>query len=259
MSVEELPADRSMLAALVGRRRRFAAVPRRTGEDRQTGWLTLLLTEVTGDSGELLCDHCWLRPGDDTEALRPWVGRRVGFTAVVRGYARLDGGVSFSVAEIRDVAAKGRDRAMQRQRATPPAILAGHRHAEAFCLMRYRTADGTHIETLWNSRDGVTPFGITSVDGREMTHIQWEKDDYAPDYTPYPGQRVFADRTRESAERLAGERVERYWDHPDYPLSKMFATREEAVAAFARDFYGDGHEPAIVTVREDGTWEGQGG
>jgi hypothetical protein len=101
----------------------------------------------------------------------------------------------------------------------------------------------------------VTPFGINSVDGREMLHIQWEKDDYAPDYRPYPGQRIFVSCTRERAERLARERVESYWDHPQYPARSMFASKDEAVAAFAKDFYGEGDQPSIVTVKDDGSWE----
>lgn len=149
---------------------------------------------------------------------------------------------------------------MDRQQVRRPslAIRAGNTHPEAFNLMKYQTDDGMLTEWLWNSRDGVTPFIIPSPDGRrEMKHIDWHLDHFCPGHQPKPGQRIFVTRTRERAEALAREAVEGWWEHPDYPMSKQFASKEEAASKLAADYWQDGRAPAVVTVRADGTWEGQ--
>jgi len=64
-----------------------------------------------------------------------------------------------------------------------------HNHVEAFKLMQYADKLG-NVEILWNSRDGVTPFGITSRAGREMFHINWQQDRYVPDHIPNVGDRI---------------------------------------------------------------------
>ncbi|HEY8597359.1 MAG TPA: hypothetical protein VIL85_02945 [Thermomicrobiales bacterium] len=135
-----------------------------------------------------------------------------------------------------------------------PAREAGHEHPEAFCLMHYRTKDGTLTEILWNSRDGVTPFGISSTDGREMTHVDWHLDNFQPDYKPVPGQRIFVTLGRERAEEWARQFVERYWDHGEYPMHRAYPSREDAIAKLTDEYYRDGTAPTVVTVRDDGTW-----
>lgn len=120
--------------------------------------------------------------------------------------------------------------------------------------MRYQTKDGFLTEILWNSRDGVTPFGIRSTDGREMTHVDWHLDRFAPGHQPAPGQRVFISMTKERAEELARNRVEVWWDDPDFPMSRTFKSRDEAVAQLAKNYWHEGYAPTIVTVREDGSW-----
>lgn len=123
-----------------------------------------------------------------------------------------------------------------------------YKHKEAFCLMKYQTKDGFLTETLWNSRDGVTPFGITSTDGREMLHIDWNGDRCQPDFQPQKGMRVFVTAT----EDLVRERLKKY-------VEKIFTehhggywkTREEAYAALLPDWIKDG-APWVVTVGEEG-------
>jgi len=131
----------------------------------------------------------------------------------------------------------------------------GHWHVEAFAVMTYATKDMTLIERIWNSRDGVTPFIVFSPDGREMRHIAWHLDVYAPSYRPQPGQRIFVSRSREHAEALARERVEEGWEHPDCPLRAMFASQAEAVAALVEDYYQGGAAPVLVQIKPDGSWE----
>lgn len=116
-------------------------------------------------------------------------------------------------------------------------------HGEAFCLMAYISDDGETGELIWNSRDGVTPFCVTSRDGVEMIHTDWDKDIYAPHFRPVPGMRVFVDMDQDMALE-ARENVERWWDHPDYPMSARWPDKEAAIKAFIKD-YVDG-----VTVIE---------
>jgi hypothetical protein len=94
--------------------------------------------------------------------------------------------------------------------ASPPPAGPGHGHAEAFKLMTYRSDDGTESETIWNSRDGVTPFVITLRSGKQATHVDWQNDRYAPDHKPAPGDRIFVDLTRERALEFARANLERY-------------------------------------------------
>lgn len=105
----------------------------------------------------------------------------------------------------------------------------GYKHVEAFCLMKYATKNGTETETVWNSRDGVTPYTIPSKSGVEMFHVDWRSDVRAPDHQPKLGDRIFVDLGAERARKLATERVEKFWDHPQYPMSGMYGSKEEAV------------------------------
>lgn len=129
----------------------------------------------------------------------------------------------------------------------------GFKHPEAFCLMTYASKDGKEVELIWNSRDGVTPFCIpsrTRHDGTfdsALSHVDWHRDIRLMDYQPQPGERYFTDVTPEAARRYAELRVDRFWDHPEYPMCKSFSSREEAIAAIMRDEAKDG-APDLVEV-----------
>lgn len=63
---------------------------------------------------------------------------------------------------------------------------------EAFALMEYGCESCGKVEVVWNSRDGVTPFMIRCQDCRgTMRHINWNKDQFAPNHIPPIGSRVF--------------------------------------------------------------------
>lgn len=70
-----------------------------------------------------------------------------------------------------------------------------YQHGEAFCLMHYRCDECGHEEVFWNSRDGVTPFGMQcpQCGGMNMLHVDWDKDRCVPDYVPEAGQGVWID------------------------------------------------------------------
>ena len=95
---------------------------------------------------------------------------------------------------------------MEKNTKQVPAIEAGMKYPQAFCLMRYgdalakRDQKGGYIEEVWNARDGVTPFTIPSKDGKkELSHIDFHRDVYLPFYTPPLGSRAFVDMTPEIA------------------------------------------------------------
>jgi hypothetical protein len=89
-------------------------------------------------------------------------------------------------------------------------------HGEAFCLMLYRCRNCALIEVIWNSRDGVTPFGVpcrreecnrTNM-GSPMLHVEWHLDQVMPDFTPWPGMRIFRDGSVEEARDIMRRRLE---------------------------------------------------
>jgi hypothetical protein len=99
--------------------------------------------------------------------------------------------------------------------AAPPReqTMPDYQHAEAFCLMKYRSNDGTEEELIWNSRDGVTPFAITLRSGKRATHVDWQNDQRMPDYQPPAGSRMFVDLTPERARELAERDADMYPQH----------------------------------------------
>lgn len=104
---------------------------------------------------------------------------------------------------------------------------------EGFHLMQYCCASGHEI-TIWNSRDGVTPFGVTcpTRDCRESSkHINWRGDIYAPDHKPKTGDYVFVDLTYAMAVAYRIRYVERFWSND---MEKMFGTKKEAVERLAK-------------------------
>lgn len=130
----------------------------------------------------------------------------------------------------------------------------GYLYKEAFNLMKYATKDGSEVEWIWNSRDGVTPFVVHSRSGAEMSHVQWQFDVRIPNYQPLSGERVFVDVTPGYAELMARQRVDAWWEHPNYPMSMTFESKEAAVEALAKDYLGDGDRPTVIEAAE---WEQQ--
>lgn len=76
-----------------------------------------------------------------------------------------------------------------------------YNHKEAFCLMWYVCEDCGHRERIWNSRDGLTPFGTgcPSCGGYQMLHADWHLDERKPNHTLHRGQRFWRDGTLREA------------------------------------------------------------
>lgn len=120
-----------------------------------------------------------------------------------------------------------------------------YRHKEAFCIMQYRSKDGTEAEQLWNSRDGVTPFGITSCNGKQMYHDNWNLDDCRPDFVPPSGMRVFVDATEELVCDQLNLYVEKVFTEHE---GGYWSTREEAYVTLLPSWLHDGQAPWIVVT-----------
>lgn len=114
-----------------------------------------------------------------------------------------------------------------------------HLHAEAFCLMRYTCKLCQHSEIIWNSRDGVTPFGTSCPSCGEPTlnHSDFGSDKYAPDHKPHKGQRVWVSMTIERAEKLAKRMI----------LSRIKRGIEanNLIKKAAERYYNNGIEPDL--------------
>lgn len=85
-------------------------------------------------------------------------------------------------------------------------------------LMTYRCASCGRQERIWNSRDGVTPLSCTCPHCQTpMQHIEWDADQYRPDYTLNDGERFWRDGTAEEAVAIMQARFEALRDQ--YPLT----------------------------------------
>ena len=129
------------------------------------------------------------------------------------------------------------------------------RFGEAYMLMKY-TSESGEVEWLWNSRDGVSPFGIMSKDGKEtLRHADWHEDVFVPNFVPPVGMRIFVDLTLERALAIARRRVSDHWDSgsspmKDHPhLGPMGPVG--AADALASEMCRNGDQPTVEVVTEE--------
>lgn len=113
-----------------------------------------------------------------------------------------------------------------------------YKHKEAFCVMRYASADGNTREVIWNSRDGVTPFVVLSRCGVEMSHVMWDMDRCEPNYQPRKGMRIFVDATPELLRPKAVEYVEQHWEDSHWPMGRHPSFAEGKAAAVEKILQG---------------------
>lgn len=88
---------------------------------------------------------------------------------------------------------------------------------DAFMLMWYACKCG-HRERVWNSRDGITPFGMDCPScGDFLNHVNWGDDVAAPNHTLLPRQKFWRDGTPDEAEAIMRKRIAQMQD--EYPTS----------------------------------------
>jgi hypothetical protein len=142
-----------------------------------------------------------------------------------------------------------------------PATKHGHNFQESYLRMKYASTDGSIVEWIWNSRDGITPFivgakGSDFVESErvDLQHVDWHLDEYRPNYVPEVGERIFVTLTEELARPEAVKYVDRFWDDEKYPMSKSehFGKmgKAGAVEFFVTDWLKSwgGYPPTVVTV-----------
>jgi hypothetical protein len=115
----------------------------------------------------------------------------------------------------------------------------GHQHTEAFCLMWYACPCG-HRERVWNSRDGVTPFGFACPSCKEpkLQHVDWSRDEYAPQYQPAAGQRIWIDLSRDRARAIAQRTIDQ--------VARKQAVPEHDMERIVDAVYNGGNAPDLV-------------
>lgn len=122
----------------------------------------------------------------------------------------------------------------------------GRTQPEAFNLMKYACEEGHHL-TIWNSRDGVTPFIIccpVEGCGFDSRHVDWDSDVYAPSHVPKTGDYVFVDLTIEIARAGRFKYVETYWDDQ---MKEMYGSKKVAVERLANGDLGSfAHAPHLT-------------
>ena len=110
--------------------------------------------------------------------------------------------------------------------------------AEAYKLMWYSCSCG-HRECVWNSRDGITPFGTNCPScGKTMQHRSWAADVYKPDHHPYYGQLVWRDGTPDDAARIARRRADIIFEESDSEADRQELT-DHAVDCARRTASGE--------------------
>ena len=77
-----------------------------------------------------------------------------------------------------------------------------YNHAEAYCHMIYANENKSKVVSVYNTRDGVTPF-IVSIENEMFQHIAFGEDYCEENYTPIEGDYVFTDYTEEAAKENA--------------------------------------------------------
>lgn len=112
-------------------------------------------------------------------------------------------------------------------------------HKEAFCLMWYACKCG-HRERIWNSRDGVTPFGTTCTScGNIMDHVDWKSDLASQNHKLTVGQRFWRDGTPDEAETIMRRRIEKSkggkWEpSPEVAAELIASARNESEGEFQK-------------------------
>jgi hypothetical protein len=151
-----------------------------------------------------------------------------------------------------------------------------YQHAEAFCHMQYIGTGraGRIFLSIWNSRDGVTPF-ITFCQeyGIELQHVNFQQDRRDPDYKPMKGDLIWTSYTMEEAQQAGrkhyqsllaeyeevkdkpeAELTGKYSYDPRTVLKNMIDRGEDAAVSKAVHDLFEMKAPKLVLVKED--WPG---
>lgn len=127
-----------------------------------------------------------------------------------------------------------------------------NKHKEAFCLMQYKCESCGEIESIWNSRDGVTPFCVHSscCENSLSQHANWQLDMLCTEL-PAKASRVFVNCTKERAETKAHA----FWDAVGEQMLEAHEHlreigKEKLTQGKIEEIYGEGNQPDLICVSD---------
>lgn len=122
-----------------------------------------------------------------------------------------------------------------------------HQYGEAHMLMWYACQCG-HRERIWNSRNGVTPFGIgcSSCGEPTLQHVEWRSDERAINHKLHREQRFFRDGTADEAVAIMERRLTAMED--TFPTTPEYRTK--LIETVRRVAEGGGDERDQMNVHE---------
>ncbi len=131
-----------------------------------------------------------------------------------------------------------------------------YEHAEAFNLMKYKCETCNVVQTLWNSRDGVTPYIVNckQCNGKSVHLIG--QDTHDPEFGNklregmFPSMRVFVNMTKEKAMTFAERRLKAFESSKYAPPAEGTSEREELLTNVTEDIYHSGEAPDLITGAE---------
>lgn len=111
-----------------------------------------------------------------------------------------------------------------------------YNHKEAFCLMIYMCDICGTREVIWNSRDGVTPFGTACQScGGSYTHHFFGSDECHPEQRLNKYQKYWRDGTEKEARDILHRRYKTFSEQGH----DFFGVSEQE---FVDNVMNDGHE-----------------
>lgn len=121
-------------------------------------------------------------------------------------------------------------------------------HKEAFALMWYACKCG-HMERMWNSRDGVTPFSTVcpSCDQPTLMHTRWADDVRCQNHKPHIGQRVWVGMTQDRARLCVAMRQVQLARSPQC-TSERLARYQDRFEQLVLDTWQGGAAPDLLVV-----------
>lgn len=120
-----------------------------------------------------------------------------------------------------------------------------HHHAEAFMHMTYfgQSPAGRIELKIWNSRDGVTPFMVTSNEyGITLQSVSWGHAKYDPSHKPKKGELIWVSHTEETARQVAEQALAGF--------EKMAAMTDEEIEALNMSFNPRAYAKLQIADRE---------
>ena len=120
-------------------------------------------------------------------------------------------------------------------------------HPDAYKILVYEDEKTGELESIWNSRDGVTPFTIPSRTGGGISDHRYSAglEHAYPLFVPPLGMRVFVAMSESRAMYIAAKQVSERWDSG---MSDSFSSRDQAIKVLTASIYQDGEAPDLVEV-----------